>query len=431
MQAGAAYSPVVNPPWSPPAATRLAQLRLVGTSFLKVRPMLVAPALLAALALVAPVVPRRQLLVLTVGFTTMLGFFVLEAVLGARRLVTARALFVSLLATLGGVSFGCMATGGLGSPLLPMMLAPAVVGFAAFGRARQSLIVVAALTGLLVALACLPDDIPFPPLPRSVQRWLLGGAVLEAGLLAWVGVSRLTDAYARAGAALAGAGEEMVAAAEARIRALESLGAQVAHEIKNPLAAIKGLVEVTLEQTVEHRARTRLEVVRGEVARIEAILGEYLSFARPTSELSREPTDIERLVRAVCALLEVRAERAGLILEAAGPPLTAHVDGPRLKEALLNLLLNAFEATAAGGAVRVTWRGHEGWLRLEVRDQGRGMSASDLARLGESFTTRPGGTGLGVRLARRVAERHAGALTFDSAPGRGTTASLTVPLTPA
>lgn len=411
-----------------PAPARAAQLRAVGTAFLRQRPWIVAPSLLAQTALLAGGdAPRAQVAAVLTGFTALLSLFAWEARRGRRALVTPEALSTSLRVTLAGITLGAVATGGIQSPLLPVLFAPTVVGFAAFGRAREGRALLVGLALALVALTLLPRGAPFPPLPPATHRAMSLVAALTALALLWAGVSSLTDAYAHAGDALSRAGDELLATAESRQRALDDLGAQVAHEIKNPLTAIKGLTDLLAEQAPDARDARRLAVISDEVGRIERILRDYLSFSHPFERVDRAPTDLAALLRELLGLLEVRADRAGITLCAEGDALTAAVDPRRVKEALLNLLLNALEVTPRGGQVTVSWGGDGAVVTLAVRDEGPGMSPDVLARVGDAFfTTRAGGTGLGVRLARRVAEAHGGALSFERATGGGTRAILTL-----
>lgn len=400
----------------------------MGTAFLRQRPWIVAPSLLAQAALLATSgAPGAQVAAVLTGFSALLTLFAWEARRGRRTLVTADGLSTSLRVTLAGITVGAVATGGIQSPLLPVLFAPTVVGFAAYGRARAGRALLVGLALALVALTLLPRGTPFPPLPVATHRAMSLVAALTALALLWAGVSSLTDAYAHAGDALSRAGDELLATAESRQRALDDLGAQVAHEIKNPLTAIKGLTDLLAEQAPDARDARRLAVISDEVARIERILRDYLSFSHPFERVARAPTDLAALLRDLLGLLEVRADRAGITLSAQGEPLTATLDPRRVKEALLNLVLNALEVTPRGGRVTVAWARDGAAVTLEVCDDGPGMSPEVLARVGDAFfTTRDGGTGLGVRLARRAAEAHGGSLSFDRAPGRGTRATMTL-----
>ena len=429
---------------------RAAQLRAVGTAFLRRRPLIVAPMMTATLVVLARHhVPGPQLRALGGSFAVVLTFFAYEAWRGRRGLVTARQLAISLFATLVAVALGCALTGGAGSPLLPLLFAPAVVTYAAFGR-RAGAVMLGALVGAMVALWLLPSGVPFPPLPEAAHRTVAALAVAGAAVLAFIGVTSLSDAYADARATLGRAGETVIEAATARGQALEALGAGVAHELRNPLASLRGLVELVLEGREPERAPRRLGVVLAEVARMDSILEGYLSFSRPLGAFAPAPIDLAATVREAAALIEARAERDGVTLflmdtvspavssapedasaavdpDAAG---TVRADPRRLKEAVLNLALNALQATPPGGAIRVGTRRAGSEACIFVEDTGRGMSPETLARVGEPyFTTRPGGVGLGVRLARQVAELHGGRLTFTSAVGQGTRATLVLPVT--
>ena len=375
-------------------------------------------------------VPPPQLGTVAAGFVAFIAFFAYEAWRGRRRLVTAGQLLVSLALTAAGIGFQCRLTGGLGSPFLPMLFAPTVVAFAAFGRGPGRL-ARGGLGVILLALAFLPAPTVslFPALPTGPFRVVAFASAACAGSLLWIGVTGLADAYATAREALGQGGDQVAGAATARAQALESLGATVAHEIRNPLSAVKGLVELLIENADPARAPRRLDVIRGEVGRMETILQDYLTFSRPWGDLLPIPIDVRAVACEVAGLLEARAERDGvsLVIEPdAGA--RAEADPRRLKEALLNLLLNALGATSAGGRVRVACVARDGGVAITVADTGVGLDATALARLGQPFfSTREGGTGLGVVLARRVAEQHGGTLTFTSAPGQGTCATLTIP----
>jgi signal transduction histidine kinase len=409
-------------------AVRAAQVRAVGTAFLRLRPRLVGPAMAVTAAVLAlSGVPAAQLRALGVGMGLLLGFFTWEAWRGRTRDFPEAWLFRSLLITTGGITLGCAVTGGLASPLLPMLFAPVVTTFAAFGRGRESAVALGMAGVLAVGLGALPPDVPFAPLPSPQSGWLRLLFLGVSLLLLRAGVAGVTEAYRRSGEVLERLREESLDAAQARAAALESMGASVAHELKNPLSSVKGLVQLLERSAAEPKARERLGVVQSEVERMEAILQEYVSFARPLGALRPADTRLEPLLEEVASVVEGRARAAGVQVEWAATEARARVDARRLKEALLNLALNALEATPPGGSVVLGAEEAGGRVTLTVRDTGRGMPPEVLSRVGTPFfTTREAGTGLGVVLARAVAVQHGGSLEYESQPGQGTVARLTL-----
>jgi signal transduction histidine kinase len=410
-------------------------VREAGTAFLRLRPWVVAPAAaLTAGVLARAEVPGAQRGALWAGVAVMTGLFTLEAVALRRRVAGEAWLFRSLGLTLLGLGGACAASGALQSPLLPLLFAPTVTAFAAFGRRRGSGLLLGGLVAVLGALALLPPGTPFPPLPQPEERLLRGLFSTVSVLLLALGVANLSESLQRTGAQLERSREDVLAAAAARAQSLEAVGARVAHELKNPLAAVKGLVDLMADEPRPPAEARRFAVLRGEVDRLEGLVRDSLAFARPLDLLRPSEVELGQLARDTAAVLEARAAAAGVPLTVEGPPLRLRADPHRLREALLNLLGNALEASAAGAPrpVRLSWaRAAEGTVRIAVEDGGEGMDAATLARLGTPFfTTRAEGTGLGVALARAVAAQHGGSLRYESAPGRGTLALLELPLAP-
>jgi signal transduction histidine kinase len=215
----------------------------------------------------------------------------------------------------------------------------------------------------------------------------------------------------------------------AQLRRLQSVGAKVAHELKNPLASIKGLCQLVARTPESERTQERLAVVASEISRMETILNEYLSFSRPLEDLIPETLDLSAVARDVLDVLAGRADQAGVTLDMEGGATPVKGDPRRLKEALINLVSNAIEATPNGGRVLLRARTSATGITLEVKDSGRGISSEDLERLGTSFfTTRPNGTGLGVVLAQGVITQHGGTLDYKSTVGQGTTATIILPM---
>jgi len=372
--------------------------------------------------------PPAQLLAVGVAGSVALSMFSWEAWRGRNHVISERGLLVSLALTELGISVGCMGTGGALSPLVLMMFAPAVVGFAAFGRGRSSDTLLVLALFLLGGLALVPAGIPFPAFPEHVRRFLIVVCAADALLLLRLGVSALTDAHAAVASVAAGAGDDVVAAAAARANAMEAMGAKVAHEVRNPLSAIRALVEVVAEKNTDEKDHKRLDVVLGEVDRIDEILRGYLALARPLDSLVPRVTDIAALVREVAAVLEMRSVRANVALELDVHDATAEVDPRRVKEALLNLVLNALDATPAGGHIHLkVLREVQGPVIL-VMDSGPGMDDSMLQKAGQLFSSsREGGTGIGLAIARQAIAQHGGTLELTSRHGAGTTARVWLP----
>ncbi len=209
--------------------------------------------------------------------------------------------------------------------------------------------------------------------------------------------------------------------------ALEQLGIEVAHELKNPLAAVKALVQLGLRSAAEAAAHERLRVIEREVTRMQELLQRYLASPRRLQHVRPVRVQLGALVSDVLLALSALAS-AGRVRVSSEGDATLEADPRRLEEALLNLVANAIEATPPGGAVVVEVRPAGEEVEIAVRDTGRGMPSETLARVGTPFfTTREHGTGLGVVLARSVIADHGGSLRYESAPGQGTTVRARLP----
>ena len=230
------------------------------------------------------------------------------------------------------------------------------------------------------------------------------------------------------------------AAQRERLSSLGRLSTVVAHEIRNPLMIIKTALRA-LKQDPEQPPNVSAAVadIDGEVARLNRIVSEVLDFARPI-KFELAPVDVNAL--AEDAARAVRATE--------GPPLDIQLDlapdlppvvtdGERLRLVLVNVLTNARHAVLAradrpaAGAIRlVTARTTTGRVALEVRDQGVGIAAEDLARVFDPFfTTRRTGTGLGLAISRNIIEGLGGTIGVSSRPGSGTDVRIELPHGPA
>ena len=218
-----------------------------------------------------------------------------------------------------------------------------------------------------------------------------------------------------------------------RLATLGTLTAGMAHEIRNPLGAIGGAVEILeADYAAEHPHREFVEILRREIDRLNVITSKYLDFARPQKPELR-PVDVNEAVRSAVQLVEKSAGRASVRIEMRLaedlPPALA--DPGQVHQALVNLLMNGFQAMPAGGVLEVETSAAAGDVRIAVRDHGAGLPDGSVDRLFEPFfTTRPGGTGLGLAMARRIAESHGGGLTAKNADGGGAVFDLILPPAP-
>ncbi len=331
---------------------------------------------------------------------------------------------INVLAQLYSIAVAVL-TGGMHSPAIPMLLLPAIISLLFLGPrpvARRLGILNIALIGAMLVL-------PAWMTGESLPQWHYGAALvvnLSFTLMVIHHVyGHIVTVSTRASEAIGCMREQRLAEAEAQTRRLQSVGAKVAHELKNPLSAIKGLCQLIARTPASDRTAARLAVVDAEIARMETILAEYLSFSRPLEDVRIEAVDLAAIAKDVVDVLAGRAAQSAVELTSSPEPVPFHGDSRRLREALINLVANALEATPSGGSVTITSKLDREGATIEVRDTGRGISQEHLARLGTSyFTTRANGTGLGVVLAQGVVNQHRGQLQYQSEPGRGTTARI-------
>jgi signal transduction histidine kinase len=406
----------------------------IAGGFFRFRATLVPPAaLLAWIVAMAHGAPRSQLVALATGMTVTSLFFVYEA-RRAERPMSENRFAVSLSVTIVALGAATLITGGITSPMLPLLFAPTITAFAAFARRRASLAILVSFVCIVIALFALGDRTPFSPLAIEARVALTALFSLVTAALLWSSVAGLADGYTRAAAEVASLREDTVARVLERSRVLDAVGAKVAHEIKNPLAAIKGLAQLSRRQATDEQSERRLAVIEREVERIEAVLRDYLTFARPFDALEREPVAIDALVERVLAALEPRAQRAEVTLQYKSRCSTViQGDRRKLESSLINVGINAIEASPRGASVTFESAQHEvERVLVTVHDEGPALSAATLARIGTPFfTTRSDGTGLGVAIARGAVEQHGGTLELSCPERGGTTVTITLPNTEA
>lgn len=214
-----------------------------------------------------------------------------------------------------------------------------------------------------------------------------------------------------------------------RLATLGRLAANIAHEIRNPLASLTGAIEAMTNDVAAEDARERLgQIVMRESERLNQIIKNFLEYARP-APLAPEDVDVAAALDELLVLLE-HGDRPGPLKVGREFPasLVWRVDPQQFRQALWNLCLNAVEAMPEGGELRVGARVYRGWLELWVSDTGEGITAAELSHVFEPFfSTKAGGSGLGLALVHRIVQEHGGAIDVRTTPGLGTTFTLTLP----
>ncbi len=222
-----------------------------------------------------------------------------------------------------------------------------------------------------------------------------------------------------------------------RLQAISEMAAGLAHEIRNPLASIRGSIQELIEGArATTEVRRLMEIAITESDRLDGIITQFLEFARSRAPRPR-PLAARPLLEEMAILLEKRGLPAGtgVAIEAA-PEVAVYADAEQIRQVLLNLGLNAIEAMPGGGTLTlaalrapVPSGAYDGRLpaaatgvSVQVRDTGVGIAPENIPQLGNPFfTTKPGGTGLGLAIVHRVVEAHGGVVRVVSSPGSGTT----------
>jgi len=217
---------------------------------------------------------------------------------------------------------------------------------------------------------------------------------------------------------------------------LSRLAGGLAHEIRNPLSTVnlnlqlleEDLAASACDPEALRRSRRRLDRLRGEVRRLSDVLDDFLRFARMPRPRRRRQ-DVNALVEEVVSFTRPEARQRNVaLLTSFGPLPSCAVDADLLKQAVLNLLINAQQAMPDGGQIMVrTWADGDA-VKISIADTGHGMDSETLARIFEPyFSTKREGTGLGLPTVKRIVEEHGGHIEVHSERHRGTSFTLTLP----
>ncbi len=280
---------------------------------------------------------------------------------------------------------------------------------------------------------------------RPVRRLTAAAGAVAQGQLDQQVPVRSGDELGR----LSQAFNEMTARLRAARQTQVDFVANVSHDLRTPLTAIKGMIETLRDGAVDDRqVRDRfLQTIEDETDRLTRLVNDLLLLSRADSEalnLQREPVDVAQLAVAMVNRLTPQAESQGVTLrvQAGGDAPSAWADPDRIEQVLLNLLDNAVKYSRPGGSVTVAVSGQPGRsVQVRVRDEGIGIPAGDLPRIGQRFYRAdkarsradalsgpgPGGSGLGLAIARALVAAHGGQLWLESREGQGTIVTFTLP----
>jgi signal transduction histidine kinase len=230
--------------------------------------------------------------------------------------------------------------------------------------------------------------------------------------------------------------EELTRRFRAQYAEISQLAGGLAHEIRNPLSTLSLNLDLLAEDfqnpetSRDRRALQRVDRLRHEVDRLQGIVESFLRFAK-VQDLKLQPADLSAIADELRDFYEPQAATNGIVIRTRFaqdlPPVRLDVD--LFKQALLNLVLNAQHAMPSGGDLILTTRRDGNWAVLDVIDTGAGMTDQVRERIFDAyFSTRPGGSGLGLPTTRKIVEAHGGAIHVQSEPGKGSQFSVRLPL---
>jgi signal transduction histidine kinase len=216
-----------------------------------------------------------------------------------------------------------------------------------------------------------------------------------------------------------------------RLAVLGELSATLAHEVRNPLAAVKGAVEILREPGSSSAERSEfLAILEKEVERLNRVVDNYLSVAK-RSPIQTGRAELAEVVSSVVALVEGRTRKQSINVqishsnEQAAVPLNPDL----LRQVILNLFLNSISAMPDGGLLDITTELQDGYLKISVGDTGMGMGEEEQSRVFDPFyTTKEGGSGLGLSIVKRIVEGLGGSVGLESQKGLGTRVSMSIPI---
>ncbi|GAM11125.1 sensor protein ZraS [Geobacter sp. OR-1] len=224
--------------------------------------------------------------------------------------------------------------------------------------------------------------------------------------------------------------EEQLRRAE-KLSTLGEMAAVLAHEIRNPLGSIRGTAEILKDDYKPGDPKHEfIEIQIRETERLNRVVEDFLRMARPQPSEMGRCSLVEELETVVTLVARDALDRGvTLRLEPFAGAAIVRANGEKLRQAFLNIVINALQATPSGGKVDIALRMAESAYEISVSDNGTGIDADSQAKIFEPFfTTKPNGTGLGLAITRKIVEGHGGTLAVESEVGKGTTVLVKLPL---
>lgn len=207
------------------------------------------------------------------------------------------------------------------------------------------------------------------------------------------------------------------------------LAAGIAHEIRNPMTALKGFIQL-LEDTIKEDHSMYFSVIKNELNRIDSIINEFLVLAKP-HQLKYMDKNIVQILQETIELLRPQAvlHNVQFNIEIKGDIPIIYCEPNQLKKVFINIIKNAIEVMPDGGFISITIRSERGRILISITDEGEGIPPEKLKRIGEPFyTTKEKGTGLGLMVSYQIIEEHQGYIEIESEQGKGTTFHIELPV---
>nr|WP_263328233.1 ATP-binding protein [Neobacillus sp. Marseille-Q6967] len=214
-----------------------------------------------------------------------------------------------------------------------------------------------------------------------------------------------------------------------RLNIVGELAAGIAHEIRNPMTALKGFIQL-LEPCIKEKHSMYYDVISSELARIDSIINEFLILAKP-KEIQFLMMDVRKIMKETVDLLSAQAVLFNVVVHTQFEENLPDVfcEPNQLKKVLINIIKNAFEVMPDGGNLFIEIkRSDEYHVQISIKDQGKGIPKDTINKLGEPFyTTKERGTGLGLMVSYRIIEEHHGRIQIESEEGKGAIFHITLP----